>query len=320
MSVELSLIIPVYNEEENLVPLAREVRAALDPLGLSYEVLWVDDGSTDRSAEILKELCVEHKNMRGVFFGRNFGQTAAISAGVSHARGRLIALLDADGQNDPADIPPMLEKMKSSNCDLISGWRKDRQDSSVTRILPSRIANWIISRVTGVPLHDYGCTLKVYRAEYLKPLRLYGEMHRFMPAFASAMGAKICEMQTHHRPRMRGSSKYGLGRTFKVLLDLLTVKFMGSYLSKPIYFFGGWAAALGATSALLAAYTAYHKFYHGVFVKDQPLFLVAIFLAIIAMLLLMLGLLSEVLIRVYYELNHGAPYHERARTWSADNE
>ncbi|NLO91417.1 MAG: glycosyltransferase family 2 protein [Elusimicrobia bacterium] len=313
MSVKLSVVIPVFNEEENLRPLAQELSAALRPLGLEYEVLWVDDGSADSSPAIIRELCAADPAMRGIFFGRNFGQTAAIAAGARHSRGELVALLDADGQNDPADIPSMLEQMQKGGYDLVSGWRKNRQDARLTRILPSALANWIISRVTGVPLHDYGCTLKIYRSEYLRNLRLYGEMHRFIPAFAASMGARITEHETHHRPRTRGSSKYGLGRTFKVLLDLMTVKFMGSYLSKPIYFFGGWAAALCGLSGLLAAYTAYNKFFHHIFVKDQPLFLVAIFMFIIGALMLMLGLLSEVLIRVYYELNDGAPYHIRSR-------
>ncbi len=305
--MHLSIVIPVYNEAGNIKALAEEIEAVLPRLGGESEIIWVDDGSSDSSYAELSALVRAGGPHKAVRFGRNFGQTAAIAAGIAEASGEFIALLDADLQNDPADLPAMLAKM-GEGFDVVSGWRRDRKDPFLTKVFPSRVANAIIASVTGVRIHDYGCTLKVYRSLYLKSFRIYGEMHRFMPAFAGAMGARIAELPVHHRPRSRGKSNYGLTRTAKVMLDLATVKFMGQYLSKPIYLFGGWGLLLGFTSVILAAVTLYKKYCMGIFVKDQPLFLVAIFLGIISVQMILLGLLSEIISRTYYEINSRQPY------------
>jgi glycosyltransferase involved in cell wall biosynthesis len=300
---DLSVVIPVYNEEESLPALCRELSLSLSKV--PHEVILVDDGSTDGSWAAIKAT-----GFRGIRLGRNSGQTAALSAGIAAAKGDLIACLDADGQNDPADIPKLLAKL-GEGYDVVSGWRQDRKDPWLTRVLPSRLANCLISGITGVPLHDYGCTLKLYRAQYLKPLRLHGEMHRFVPAFAGFLGARIAEVPVNHRPRSSGKSKYGLGRTFKVLLDLLTVKFMDRYMGKPIYLFGGGGAAAILLGGLMAAFTLYKKFALGVFVKDQPLFQVSIFFALVGFQLVLLGLLAEILVRVYYDIKDKPEYFVR---------
>ncbi|HVE13575.1 MAG TPA: glycosyltransferase family 2 protein [Elusimicrobiota bacterium] len=305
---ELSLLVPVYNERENLPDLGKEIRDALK--GIDYEVVLVDDGSRDGSYEEIKKLVAAEPRFRAVRLGTNFGQTAALAAGIAHARGKVIGCIDSDLQNDPKDIPGMLALLEK-DCDVVSGWRKDRKDTWLTRKLPSKIANAIISQVTGVRLHDYGCTLKLYRAEYLKGLRIYGEMHRFIPAFAGFMGARIREVEVNHRPRTRGVSKYGLIRIFKVVLDLMTVKFMDAYLTKPIYLFGGGGAAMVFLGAVLSAVTAYKKFFLGIYVKDQPLFQVSIFCALIGVQLLLMGLLAEILIRIYYDVREKPTYFVR---------
>jgi glycosyltransferase involved in cell wall biosynthesis len=306
----LSVIIPVYNEEESLPGLGEEVSAVMESLRKPYEVLLVDDGSTDASFAGIQDLTKRHKGFKGLRLGRNVGQTAAVSAGIAQARGEIIGMLDADRQNDPKDIPMLLAKF-DEGYDVVSGWRKDRQDPGLTRVLPSRIANGIISWATGVHLHDYGCTLKLYRAVYLKSVRLYGEMHRFIPAFAGFLGARIVEVPVNHRARALGVSKYGLSRTFKVVLDLITVKFMDSYMAKPIYLFGGSGLLMGGLGVLMAAYTLYNKFFHHVFVKDQPLFQVSIFFALAGLQLLLLGLVAEILIRVYFDIKDKPPYFIR---------
>lgn len=306
----LSVLVPVYNEEENLPQLGEELSAAMKDLGVTAEAILVDDGSTDGSWKEIGELCRKYKGFRGVRLGRNAGQTAAFAAGIAAAKGDLIASLDADLQNDPKDLGALINKL-DEGYDVVSGWRIRRQDAWLNRRLPSRIANGIISWVTGVPLHDYGCTLKLYRSRYLKPLRLYGEMHRFVPAFAGFLGARIAEIPVNHRPRTRGTSKYGILRTFKVLLDLLTVKFMGTYMGKPIYFFGGWGAFMAAMGIILAGVTLYKKYCLGIFVKDQPLFQVSIFFSLIGFQLLLLGLLAEILIRIYYDIKDKPAYFVR---------
>ncbi|MDD5657926.1 MAG: glycosyltransferase family 2 protein [Elusimicrobia bacterium] len=305
----LSVIVPVYNEEENLPGLGEELEGALRSLGRSYEVILVDDGSTDGSFAAMRELG-RRPGFKSLRLGRNAGQTAALSAGINHASGEFIVMLDADRQNDPADIPRLLAKSEEGY-DVVSGWRRDRKDPALTRVLPSRLANALISWITGVSLHDYGCTLKLYRARYLKSLRLYGEMHRFIPAFAGFLGARVAELPVNHRPRVLGASKYGLSRTFKVLLDLVTVKFMDSYMGKPIYLFGGSGLAMGALGAAMAAYTLYNKFHNHIFVKDQPLFQVSIFFALAGLQLLLLGLVAEILIRVYFDITDKRPYFIR---------
>lgn len=312
MKPYISIVIPVFNEKMNIRPLADEIIAVLKKIGQPGEVIWVDDGSTDGSFGEIAAAAGGNPAMKVIRFGRNFGQTAALSAGIDASSGEYIITMDADLQNDPAEIPAMLEKMKQG-FDIVSGWRKNRKDPWLNRRLPSQAANFIISRVTGIALHDYGCTLKVYRAEFLKNMRIYGEMHRFLPAFAGSMGARIAEVVVNHRPRIHGRTKYGLMRTFKVILDLATVKFMEHYLSKPIYVFGGWGITFGFTSAVFALYTLYNKVYHGIYVKDQPLFLVSIFLALIGFQMIMLGLLAEILVRAYYEINERKTYFIREK-------
>jgi glycosyltransferase involved in cell wall biosynthesis len=307
MSAYLSLVIPVFNEEDNIAPLSKEISAFAEKLQKPIEIIWVDDGSTDNSLGEIKKIAKQNDHVKYIHFGKNFGQTAALSAGIKHATGEFIVTLDADMQNDVADIPKMLSKM-DEGYDVISGWRKNRKDNWVLRTLPSNVANWLISKVTKIPLHDYGCSLKVYKREFLKSFKIYGEMHRFLPAFAGSAGAKIFEMEVNHRPRTKGISKYGPFRIFKVLLDLITVKFLGQYLAKPIYLFGGWGIICGFLSVVFAAITLYKKFYCQIFVKDQPLFLVSIFLGLIAVQMIFLGLICEILIRVYYEVNNRPPY------------
>lgn len=306
----LSVLVPVFNEEDNVATLGAELAAVLGSLGMTWEVLLIDDGSTDGSFDAIERLARTRDGFKALRLTRNVGQTAALAAGIDHCGGELIACLDADLQNDPRDLPQLLDKL-SEGYDVVSGWRRRRQDAWLTRRLPSRAANWLISRVTGVALHDYGCTLKVYRARYLRPLRLHGEMHRFLPAFAAFLGARIAELPVHHRPRRHGRSKYGLTRTFKVALDLLTVKFMDRYIGKPIYFFGGWGLAIGGCGAALALATLYNKLRLGIYVKDQPLFLVSIFLALVGFQLVLLGLLAEISVRAYFDIKERPAYFVR---------
>jgi len=306
----LSVLVPVYNEEENLADLGKEIREALS--GIEYEVILVDDGSTDRSYEEILKLIKAEPRFKAVRLGTNFGQTAATAAGIDHAKGELIALIDSDLQNDPKDIPRMIEKL-DEGYDVVSGWRKDRKDTWITRRLPSQIANALISSQTGVRLHDYGCTLKIYRSQYLKNVRIVGEMHRFIPALAGFLGARITEIVVNHRPRTRGVSKYGLMRIFKVILDLHTVKFMNQYLTKPSYIFGGGGIAMILFGILLAMATLYKKYCLGVFVKDQPLFIISIFFSLIGFQLLLMGLLAEILARIYYDVREKPTYFVREK-------
>ena len=307
----LSLIVPVYNEEKNLPPLVEAIRKALEPLSYSWEVVLVDDGSEDGSLQILTQLAESDKeHLRVVSFRRNFGQTAAIAAGLDKARGEIIVLLDADMQNDPADIPMLLAKL-DEGYDLVSGWRKRRQDNYLTRTLPSNLANMLISRVTGVPLHDYGCTLKAYRREVLEGFRLYGEMHRFIPVFASSVGAKITEVQVNHQPRKFGKTKYGLERTVKVILDLFTVKFLVSYSSKPIYLFGGAGIGLIFGSSIMLLYLFLRRVFEEISVLGSPLFQVAVMLLIMGFQSVLMGLIAEMLVRTYYESQRKPTYRIR---------
>jgi glycosyltransferase involved in cell wall biosynthesis len=303
----ISLVIPVYNEEESLPRLIEALEQAIVPLPQPVEVVLVDDGSRDRSFQLLREAARTRPWMRLVRFRRNFGQTAAMAAGIDHSRAPIIVPLDADLQNDPKDIPALLAKL-DEGYDVVSGWRKNRQDKAVTRRLPSMIANWIIGRVSGVRLHDYGCTLKAYRREVLEPYGLYGEMHRFIPIYASWAGARVTEMVVTHHPRVAGKSKYGLGRIYKVMLDLLTVSFLGGYSTKPIYFFGKPAIAL-CVGGLLSASVFVAQFIkeHVLHIAGAPWFnpttllLLAVFLFSLGMQLLLMGLLGEILMRTYYE-------------------
>lgn len=308
---DLSLIIPVYNEEESLTQLIESIHSALDPLSQSWEMVLVDDGSQDNSLKILTQLAENNpKQLRVVSFRRNFGQTTAIAAGLDYAKGKIVVLLDADLQNDPADIPMMLEKL-DEGYDLVSGWRKRRKDNFFTRTLPSAMANWLISRVTGVHLHDYGCTLKVYRREVLEGFRLYGEMHRFIPVFANSVGAKITEVQVKHHPRKYGKTKYGLNRTIKVILDLFTVKFLVSYSSKPIYLFGGSGLALIFGSGLILFFLFVRRVLSAISVLGSPLFQVAVMLFIMGFQAVLMGLIAEMLVRTYYESQRKPTYRIR---------
>jgi glycosyltransferase involved in cell wall biosynthesis len=299
--MNLSLVVPVYNEEENLHLLFDAIHKVMDALDRTWELILVDDGSRDNSLAVLNELAAKDpQHVRVVVFRRNFGQTAAIAAGIDHATGEIVILLDADMQNDPADIPMLLVKL-DEGYDVVSGWRKDRKDTYLTRTLPSNAANWLISTVTGVHLHDYGCTLKAYRRDSLTGFRLYGEMHRFIPVFAHAVGARITEIPVHHHPRKFGKAKYGLERTLKVVLDLFTVKFLLDYSRKPIYLFGGTGMALIIVSGLALLGLLIRRVFWGVPVLTSPFFLIAVMFVIMGFQSILMGLIAELQVRTYYE-------------------
>jgi glycosyltransferase involved in cell wall biosynthesis len=307
----ISIVIPVYNEEESLGFLHDALKKALAGLTIPWEVVYVDDGSTDNSLLVLEKLAAEDgEHIRVVSFRRNFGQTPAIVAGIDHSQGDVIVLMDADLQNDPADIPMMLEKI-GQGYDVVSGWRVDRQDTFITRTLPSRIANWLISTVTGVHLHDYGCTLKAYRREVLEGFHLYGEMHRFIPAYASSVGAKMVEVPVHHHARKYGKAKYGLGRTLKVVLDLFTVKFLMSYANKPIYLFGGAGIGLMGISMLTLIALVVRRIWIGEHIVRSPLLQLTTMLMILGVQSILMGFLAELLIRTYHESQHKPIYTVR---------
>ncbi|MBM3120932.1 MAG: glycosyltransferase family 2 protein [Chloroflexi bacterium] len=297
--MKLSVIIPVYNEVESIDEMHAALRGALT--AFDHELILVDDGSNDGSVERLEALAEQDREHTVVVeFRRNFGQTAAIAAGIDHASGDVIVLIDADLQEDPADIPMLVAKIEQGY-DVVSGWRRERKDAFLTRTLPSRIANALISRVTGVRLHDYGCTLKAYRREVLQGFRLYGEMHRFIPAYAGGVGARIIEVPVTHRPRLRGKAKYGLERTFKVILDLFTVKFLISYANKPIYLFGGLGFLLGLASVVVLGILGVRRVLYDEHLVRSPLLLLVVMLFILGMQSIMMGLIAELLARTYHE-------------------
>lgn len=304
----LSVVVPVYNEEDNLKPLHAKIDASLRALGLEYEIIYVDDGSRDGSFAILDGIATQDEHAKVIRFRRNFGQTAAMAAGMDFARGEVIIPLDADLQNDPADIPRLLEKI-NEGYDVVSGWRIKRQDNPI-RKFPSRVANRMISKVTGVDLHDYGCSLKAYRASVIKDVNLYGEMHRFIPAYAAMVGGKVTEIQVNHHPRVAGVSKYGMGRIKRVLLDLLVVKFLGGYNAKPIYFFGGaglWSIGLGFACWVTVAVQKINKMHYSD-VSGNPFFYAGIMLFLLGFQMLMLGLIAEMNMRIYFESQGKPPY------------
>lgn len=307
----LSVVIPVYDEEDNVELLCASVVESLERLGHTFEVIVVDDGSRDATYARLTRLAAGENRLKLIQLRRNFGQTSAMAAGFDFASGEVIIPMDGDLQNDPADIALLLEKIEEGY-DVVSGWRSDRKDGFVRR-LPSRAANWLIGRVTGVRLHDYGCTLKAYRAEIVEETRLYGEMHRFLPALAYQAGARITEIPVQHHPRVSGRSKYGLGRTFKVLLDLLTVKFL-SVSTKPSYVFGGSGAILCFLGSLFVLWTAFQKVFNDVYVYRQPSLLVGVFLFTVGFNLILLGLLAELVVRTYHESQSKPVYLVRQRT------
>ena len=305
--IDLSVVIPVRNEAPALEELYRELTQALARWGRSYEIIAIDDGSTDDSFAILARLQAVDPRLRVIRFRRNFGQTAAFAAGFAHARGRLIVTSDGDLQNDPADIPAMIERLESGY-DLVCGWRRNRRDAFVTRTLPSMLANRLISWATGVRLHDYGCSLKAFRAEVVKPLKLYGEMHRFLPAIASEQGVAIAEMPVNHRARRHGSSNYGISRTIRVILDLVTVKFLLSYSTRPLQIFGLIGLAMGLLGGMVTGWLAYLRLFGNQSIADRPLLLFGILLVFTGVQLVTLGLLAELQARTYHESQNKATY------------
>jgi glycosyltransferase involved in cell wall biosynthesis len=294
-----SVVIPLFNEEENVPELHRRVKSVMESTGQEYEIIYIDDGSTDRTLHLLEEVRAGDGNIVVISFRRNFGQTAAFAAGFDYSRGDVIVTLDGDLQNDPADIPGLVSAIK--DCDIVSGWRKNRKDPFLSRRLPSIIANRLISWVTGVKLHDYGCSLKAYRREVIKNLKLYGEMHRFIPAVASWYGVKIAEVETTHHPRLRGKSKYGISRTVKVVLGLITVKFLQSFSTKPLQFFGPVGLASGAAGFFISLYLSVQKMLFGIDIGGRPLLLLGVLLIIVGIQFIGMGLLGEMVVRVYHE-------------------
>jgi glycosyltransferase involved in cell wall biosynthesis len=303
----VSVIVLVFNEVDSVEPLHRELMGVLDALGRSFEVVYVDDGSRDGSTEKLGQIASRDARVRVVSFRRNFGQTAAVQAGIDHSLGEILIFMDGDMQNDPHDIPHLLGKI-DEGYDVVSGWRRDRHDDA-TRVLPSKVANWLIARVTGVRLSDFGCTLKAYRREVIQDVKLYGEMHRFIPVFAGMVGARITEIPVNHRPRTYGKSKYSLSRTSRVMLDLITVKLLGSYSTKPMYFFGFAAFGLWALALLLAAIVILQKLLPPyVYAHNNPLLLLSVVLFIVGVQFILMGLLAELAIRTYHESQHKPTY------------
>jgi glycosyltransferase involved in cell wall biosynthesis len=310
--LDLSVVVPVYNEEESLPHLVAELHAALGPTGLSYELVLVDDGSSDQSYALLERMAKLDSGLHVVCFRRNFGQTAAMQAGLDVSRGAKVVTIDADLQNDPADIPAMLAKL-DEGYDMVAGWRKQRQDAFLNRKLPSLIANRIISLATRVKLHDYGCTLKAMTHDVAKELRLYGEMHRFIPAVASWMGVRILEMPVNHRSRQFGKSKYGIGRTLRVVLDLMTVRFMQTYLVRPMQVFGLAGLASFGAGVLICAWLVLEKLMFSERLSNRPLLLLGALLIMVGVQLLSLGLVADVVSRTYHESQGKRPYHVRSR-------
>ena len=308
---ELSLFLPVLDEEENLRPMHAKIAAALDALGKTAEVIYVDDGSTDKSLEILKEIAASDERVRVVSLRRNYGQTAAMSAGIDAAKGDILIPMDADLQNDPADIARLLAKL-DEGYDVVSGWRKNRQDKLISRKIPSQIANRIISWIGGVKLHDYGCSLKAYRRDVIQDVKLYGEMHRFIPIYASWAGARVAEIPVDHHARTRGKSKYGISRTLKVVFDLMTIKFMASYQTKPIYVFGSFGLIAFFLSVLSGIWAIVLKFYGTSFIQT-PLPVVTVVMLAISVQFFLMGLLAELSVRTYHESQDKAIYAVREK-------
>jgi len=308
--MDVSVVIPFLNEEPNLQPLCEELVAALDPTGKSYELIFIDDGSTDKGVSVLKDLIATVPQIRIVELRRNFGQTAAMAAGLDYASGNAIVTIDADRQNDPADMPAMLD-MLDEGYDLVCGWRHKRKDAAIMRKLPSKIANWLIAKTTGVVLNDYGCTLKAMTNTVAKKITLYGEMHRFIPAVASTVGAKIAEVKVNHRARVAGESKYGISRTFRVILDLITVKFMLKYSARPIHFFGMPGLLLSSIGGLSLTYLVMGKLFFGMSLSDRPLLVLSVLLLILGVQFILFGLIGEMQTRIYHESQDKPVYHVR---------
>lgn len=308
--MKLSIVIPIFNEEENVALIYEEVKGVLNGMEVEYEILFIDDGSTDNSLNILKEIQNHDPSVIGISFRKNFGQTAAMSAGFDYAIGDVIVTIDGDLQNDPRDIPHMIQKIEEGY-DVVTGWRHDRKDAFINRKLPSIIANKIISWTTKVSLHDYGCTLKAFRREVIKNIKLYGEMHRFIPAIASGMGISFTEIKVNHRPRKYGTSKYGISRTIRVVLDLITVKFLLSYATRPIQVFGLLGFASGSVGFLIALVMTIQRQFFGVPLADRPLLFLAILLIFVGIQFISLGLIAELQARTYHESQQKPVYYVR---------
>ncbi|MEA3489044.1 MAG: glycosyltransferase family 2 protein [Candidatus Omnitrophota bacterium] len=306
--MDISIIIPVYNEENNIGPLFAEIREILDKLGKSCETIFVNDGSTDKTLRELKKVRESDPRVKIINFNRNFGQTPAIMAGFEHSKGEIIILMDGDMQNDPRDIPKLIDKL-DSGFDLVSGWRRKRKDSLLLRVLPSKLANRLISVMLKVPLHDYGCTLKAYNRDVIKDIHLYGEMHRFIPAIAGWKGARITELEVNHRARKYGKAKYGLNRTIKVLLDLMLIAFLSEYSTKPIRFFGGLGIISSAMGFLTLLIVIYMKLANLSDMTGNPLLILSVLFFLVSVQLISMGFLGEINIRTYYESQGKKTYH-----------
>lgn len=314
----ISIVIPVYNEELNVAESYSELSEVVGRMGRPYELIFIDDGSRDGTVARLIEVAGNDENVRLIEFRRNFGQTAAMAAGLDFARFDIVATLDGDLQNDPAELPKMVEKLEQGY-DLVAGWRKNRQDRWLSRKLPSKIANWLISRSTNVQLHDYGCTLKVMRSEVAKGIRLYGEMHRFIPALAAEIGARIYELPVNHRARKYGQSKYGISRTIRVILDLLTVKFLLGFSKRPIHLFGTLGIGAGLLGFLMLVTLTYQRFLMDIPMGNRPLMILGVMLIILGLQFVCFGLLAEVMARTYYESQNKPVYTVRKEHMFGDN-
>jgi glycosyltransferase involved in cell wall biosynthesis len=306
-AMDISIIVPFYNEEENVVPLFDSIKDVLSKTKKVFEMIFVDDGSTDGTFRKLSEIADRDLRVKIISFKRNFGQTAAMAAAIDHSSGEIIIPMDGDLQNDPRDIPRLLEKLEEGY-DVVSGWRKKRKDRRFSRILPSLVANKIISLIGGVPLHDYGCSLKAYRRDVIQDVRLYGEMHRFIPIYAVWHGARVAEIEVNHRPRGHGRSKYGIGRTYKVILDMIVVKFLGQYVQKPIYVFGGLGLLSILGGFLAGLWAIYLKYVKGTSFIQTPLPQLFVLLFVLGFNAILLGLLAEISTRIYYETQHKRTY------------
>jgi glycosyltransferase involved in cell wall biosynthesis len=311
----ISLVIPIFNEEENLSPLYQALKAVMEGMKVAYEVIFIDDGSDDGSSKVLQQLAQGDKRIKVIQFRKNFGQTAAIAAGVEHSQGEIIVTMDGDGQNDPKDIPLLLDKLEQGY-DVASGWRKNRKDPFLSKKFPSAMANKLISWLTRVRLHDYGCTLKAYRRDILKDVRLYGEMHRFIPAYAAWVGAKITELEVTHHPRRHGRSKYGLSRTISIILDLITVMFLQRYSTKPIRLFGGAGMILFVLGVLTGLFVLFRRvIWGGVWIS--PMILISFLFITMGVMFVLLGLIAEIIIRTYHE-SQGKPIYAIKSTVNID--
>ena len=306
-NTHISIVIPADNEEDNIPILYEKLKGVLERLGREYEIIFVDDGSVDRTWERLKEIAEKDQRVKLIRFRKNYGQTAAMYAGFQHATGEVIITLDADLQNDPEDIPMLLQKLEEGY-DILSGWRRDRKDPFLSRRLPSMIANWIISKVTGVELHDYGCTLKAYRADIIKRLELYGDMHRFLPALTKRFGAKITEIPVRHHPRLYGKSKYGIGRTVRVILDIFLVKFLNEYINKPMYVFGTFGFILLSLGLLALFYLVFLKLFLDQDIGRRPLLILSVLFILAGIQLISTGVIAELLVRIYYRTKEDKPF------------